>query len=634
MPRSPRFDFQPLLPIRLIDGDPYTAWCSRGQPQPDVEPAWIRIDLAREVTVTRVVLVQRKPAEGGDPKNTQRMFVDPAQPSFPVGCAMPAELEVRLSRDAWHWDTVFQQNTKVPQGDWAQVFMGRSIPGLGWSEPGHRLVIDLPPTRGKQIWIMAKQLPRVEHWGHAFSIAEVEVIDDAGRNVAAASMGAGVTVSSTHYGLGDERESHENLWPVHWDLGVKWVRIGYHDDPFNWHWVEQEKGKYVIDPRAEQALDELVDHGINVVMSLGYGNWLYTEQGKRPWDKFFWEMYYDLAPAPVEGEARQAFLRYVRFVVSHFKDRVKYWEMWNEPNIPPYWGGRHDPPDVDAYISLVRDMVKIVREECPDAKILLGSSAGWWGQNDSMRADDGWPMRTISALAKDVDIVGFHPMYHTNPQSAAFLSYPEDLASFRNAARAKGFNGDLWVTEFLWAAPYPNGWLAEQFPHSEITKAKCMAVVNVLHSALGIVSIWNETWNGQLTWWDVGLMRNTFSADPHSPRQPQPAYYVMRTLCTVMDSLTPADFDVTVTAPQAVRTYTLAGPSQKVIAVWLPGAVGDGDPAVACDVVLPGHVFQQAVGIDLMNGTEQRLNVSDADGQPILKNVLLKDWPVLIRLVE
>ncbi|MCJ7737889.1 MAG: hypothetical protein MUQ10_11365, partial [Anaerolineae bacterium] len=45
MPRTPQNDYLPLECIHLIDGDLETCWSSRTQPQPDVEPAWIRLDL-------------------------------------------------------------------------------------------------------------------------------------------------------------------------------------------------------------------------------------------------------------------------------------------------------------------------------------------------------------------------------------------------------------------------------------------------------------------------------------------------------------------------------------------------------------------------------------------------------------
>ena len=109
----------------------------------------------------------------------------------------------------------------------------------------------------------------MENWLYAFSIAGVDVIDSAGSNVALATRGTGVTVSSTQHSLGQTREEHHWLWPLAADLGVKWIRIGYHDDPVNWHWVEKEKGKLAVDPEADAAIDYLVERGVDIVLGAG-----------------------------------------------------------------------------------------------------------------------------------------------------------------------------------------------------------------------------------------------------------------------------------------------------------------------------------------------------------------------------
>ncbi|MFV1967481.1 MAG: discoidin domain-containing protein, partial [Pirellulaceae bacterium] len=59
-PKTMWNDDQPLLPIHLIDGDPETAWSSRGMTAPGVQPEWIRVDLPAESTVAAVALVCSK----------------------------------------------------------------------------------------------------------------------------------------------------------------------------------------------------------------------------------------------------------------------------------------------------------------------------------------------------------------------------------------------------------------------------------------------------------------------------------------------------------------------------------------------------------------------------------------------
>ena len=109
-PRTAANDNQPLLGIHLIDGDVRSCWSSRGQPQPDYEPAWIRIDLPVEALIDRVVLV-------GHPEGLPRyMDASNMRPGDArVGQAFPRKLEIRTSRDAWHWDTVYKTESYTPQ---------------------------------------------------------------------------------------------------------------------------------------------------------------------------------------------------------------------------------------------------------------------------------------------------------------------------------------------------------------------------------------------------------------------------------------------------------------------------------------------------------------------------------------
>ena len=56
MPRAAHTDRQFQLPINLIDGNPETWWVSLGQGMPNVEPEWIRLDLAQDQVINEIVL--------------------------------------------------------------------------------------------------------------------------------------------------------------------------------------------------------------------------------------------------------------------------------------------------------------------------------------------------------------------------------------------------------------------------------------------------------------------------------------------------------------------------------------------------------------------------------------------------
>ena len=60
----------------------------------------------------------------------------------------------------------------------------------------------------------------------------------------------------------------------------------------------------------------------------------------------------------------------MKFIVNYFKDRVQYFEIWNEPNCP--WLPWQNIELTD-YINLVKRVVPVIRQEYPEAKIVVGS---------------------------------------------------------------------------------------------------------------------------------------------------------------------------------------------------------------------------------------------------------------------
>jgi hypothetical protein len=326
MPRTPSDDEQPLAAIHLIDGNPNTCWSSRTRPHPEAEPVWIRLDLVAEQDLTRIVLRKLPPG----PPRDKPGWVPLTAGAVTVGRGMPGRLEIRLSRDALAWETVFKGDVHdTPKRETFECAF--------------------PPRKAKQIWIIGTSLVRVENWLYAFSIACVEAYDTTGTDVARAMRGTGVTVNSTLHSHGQEIEAHRWFWPLNADIGAKYVRVGYHNDPVNWHRVEKVKGQFAVDPEADAAITWLSQHGIDTVMALGFGNRLYTHADPTRRLPQLWECYYENPAPPTTPEALAAWQRYVRFIAGHFRARVRYFELWNEWNIAPYWGGK---PNVEHYLAV------------------------------------------------------------------------------------------------------------------------------------------------------------------------------------------------------------------------------------------------------------------------------------------
>src|SRR5437899_7355890 len=68
-------------------------------------------------------------------------------------------------------------------------------------------------------------------------------------------------------------------WTRMFDAGFKWIRIGQYEnssDYTSWDWIEQKRGVYATPPLLEDAVDSLIDNGMDVQVQLLYGNQMYT----------------------------------------------------------------------------------------------------------------------------------------------------------------------------------------------------------------------------------------------------------------------------------------------------------------------------------------------------------------------
>jgi hypothetical protein len=203
------------------------------------------------------------------------------------------------------------------------------------------------------------------------------------------------------------------------------------------------------------------------------------------------------------------------------------------------------------------------------------------------------------------------------------------VKQFKKECRALGFKGQFAATEWTWAAPYPGAadWC------SEMQKAKYSAQLMTAHGGMDLLSLYNETFQTGRIDWDCNLVRNAFSVDPISAAQPQPIYYVLRSLSTVLDGFRPAEFPVRFTGGKPFDWYTFRkGPKEFLLAAWIPGRTKDGIVEAKSDVTLPGVPAGRAWVIDIMNGTEQELNVTREGNETVLKGMLIKDYPTFVRL--
>jgi hypothetical protein len=181
-------------------------------------------------------------------------------------------------------------------------------------------------------------------------------------------------------------------------IGVKWTRL-----QASWPAIERERGRFDW-AQTDAAFDAAIGRGITPFVSLGGGNGLYTPVLKMD-DPKQAEVYGERpAPPTHSDEAMTAWLRFVRATVERYRDRIVYWEVWNEPNHRAYWGA---PPDAAEYGRLLKETATVIKEASPRARVVAGAMAGM-----NAAFADGFLAGGNAAL---VDIVSYH-QYEGEPE--------------------------------------------------------------------------------------------------------------------------------------------------------------------------------------------------------------------------
>lgn len=75
---------------------------------------------------------------------------------------------------------------------------------------------------------------------------------------------------------------------------------------------------------------------------------------------------------PYTDEQINAYVNYCKFVVSHFRDEVKYFEIWNEPNITAFNPENRTAAD---YTKLLKAAYEGIKSVNPNAVVIGGVCA-------------------------------------------------------------------------------------------------------------------------------------------------------------------------------------------------------------------------------------------------------------------
>jgi hypothetical protein len=197
------------------------------------------------------------------------------------------------------------------------------------------------------------------------------------------------------------------------EAGVGWVRMD-----FLWSDIEPEQERFEFE-KYDYIVELLSKNNINLLGILHYSTDWVSSCGK--WN--------------CPPRDNRLFVNYAVRVIERYRDRVKYWEVWNEPDSSTYWTAQDG---LKSYCALLKEVYIAAKKADPDCKILNGGLAN--GLSSVNRLYDNG--------AKDYfDILNIHIFENPLNQKAikAVSAYPK--LAYKVMARNGDAHKKIWVTE-------------------------------------------------------------------------------------------------------------------------------------------------------------------------------------------
>ena len=340
----------------------------------------------------------------------------------------------------------------------------------------------------------------------------------------------------------------------------------------------------------------MVENGVTIVLCLSVGS------GKNRPDNTKFKSDADI----------NRYADYVRFMVRHFKSFIRYYEIWNEPGTNTPWGGIA----VEDFARLVKRVIPVIREEYSEAKIVVGATGGHWvsgfpGYGDFSRYTfDLDYLKTLltSGIAPLIDVVSWHPFYGHSPDDPYYQNYPQMVGELKALAAAEGFNGEYLAEEMLWRTERAD---EPQQPVSAIVSAKYLARAILTHLGLDVTASVSGMFPGEC---------------PH----------FVRRLCTIMAGAVPISLPLEIESDAAnIRHYGFSLPNgDRLLALWTNGVAVDEDSGVKADLLFRGLSAKNVVGVDIRNGVKHEILTSTQNENLMIRGLLVKDYPIILRLLQ
>jgi len=300
-----------------------------------------------------------------------------------------------------------------------------------------------------------------------------------------------------------------NPWPGMKDAGIAWNRGGAGSTGLvNWAEQQPTPGEINWDHADSEAYGIQSEERQNVLSILGYTpKWLSTGPDGEP-----------SYPPKTLGP----FFDFTYACAERYRDRIQYWEVWNEPNIGFFHGM------IRQYTEMLKAAYCAAKQANPECKIVFGGTAG---------VDVPFIERCYEFGAGPYfDVMAVHPyQWGDTFNDGWFISKLENL---RKLMLSNNDGRPIWLTEL--------GWESHGTPESEHVQARLLVQCFTTALTLKYLGVEKIFWYCIKDWGGpgYGLLREDGSR--------KPAFFAYKTMT---NHLTGAEYAGKIDMGEDVRCY-------------------------------------------------------------------------------
>lgn len=467
-------------------------------------------------------------------------------------------------------------------------------------------------------------------WKHALSFPALAFVLAAPASTVAAAIDlpvlgkvrprAASEIASSPWSIGGETLDRDFTVYEHYKehlgpLGAKGIRL-----QAGWAKRERSPGVYTFE-WLDAVIDDAVARGLRPWLEFNYGNPAYPGGGDTGLGGGF----------PSSPEALAAWDRWMRALVLRYRDHVREWEVWNEPDI-----NNRGTATVEAYLDLYVRTASIVRELQPESRLYALALA-----HDADYAEAFLSSLKTRGRLDLVDAVTIHG-YPRNPDEIPLVGRLRDFIAT--------LGRDIRIRQGETGAPsgYQTHFALRGISWTENTQAKWNLRRMLAHHAADVpfnlfsISDMHYTQGTNTTGEADGVLRmnhkGLLATNPdQTVSHRKLSYFAAQNVFSIFDDTVRrlAEYPFTTTALRAVALtgYEKQGGGQ-IVAFWFNDAPpGEADGPTLVEITLPKGRFTEPVLVDLRTSTVHVLPAEHRSGGAegvVFRQTPVYDSPMLI----